>query len=114
MSCVRPEAAFDPLYSSWYAFWQDVHAPVIEREARLAAELGVHFRGAVYAVEVKKLAYYRKSPKAYAQICGYMDRLGLAEGWLVVFDPDLTKPWNEKIASEDLPLNGKTVHLVRC
>ena len=36
-----PEAAFDPLYSSWYAFWQDVHAPVIEQEARLAAELGM-------------------------------------------------------------------------
>ena len=36
-----PEAAFDPLYSSWYAFWQDVHAPVIEKEARLAAELGM-------------------------------------------------------------------------
>ena len=29
-----PEAAFDPLYSSWYAFWQDIHAPVIEEEAR--------------------------------------------------------------------------------
>ena len=36
-----PEAAFDPLYSSWYAFWQDVHAPVIEEEARLAAALGM-------------------------------------------------------------------------
>lgn len=36
-----PEAAFDPLYSSWYAFWQDVHAPVIEEEARLAADLGM-------------------------------------------------------------------------
>ena len=23
--CRVPEAAFDPLYSSWYAFWQDVH-----------------------------------------------------------------------------------------
>ena len=90
----------------------------IVREMALGSErldLGVHFRGAVYAVEVKKLAYYRKSPeKAYAQICGYMDRLGLAEGWLVVFDSDLTKPWDEKIASEDLSLDGKTVHLVRC
>ena len=90
----------------------------IVREMALGSErldLGVHFRGAVYAVEVKKLAYYRKSPeKAYAQICGYMDRLGLVEGWLVVFDPDLTKPWDEKIASENLSLNGKTVHLVMC
>ena len=36
-----PDAAFDPLYSSWYAFWQDVHAPVIEKEAALAAQLGM-------------------------------------------------------------------------
>lgn len=36
-----PEAAFEPLYSSWYAFWQDVHATDIEREARLAADLGM-------------------------------------------------------------------------
>ena len=90
----------------------------IVREMALGSErldLGVHFRGAVYAVEVKKLAYYQKSPeKAYAQICGYMDRLGLVEGWLVVFDPDLSKPWDEKISSEDISADGKTIHLVRC
>ena len=36
-----PEAAFDPLYSSWYAYWQDVHAADLEREAKLAAALGM-------------------------------------------------------------------------
>ena len=90
----------------------------IVREMALGSErldLGVHFRGAVYAVEVKTLAYYEKShEKAYGQVCRYMDRLGVAEGWLVVFDPDLTKDWNAKIASEDIALGGKTVHLVRC
>ena len=90
----------------------------IVREMALGSErldLGVHFRGAKYAVEVKKLAYYQKSPeKAYRQIVGYMDRLGVSEGWLVVFDPDLTKPWDDKISSEDLPADGKTIHLIRC
>ena len=42
------------------------------------------------------------------------DRLGRSEGWLVVADPDLTKPWDGKISSEDIPLDGKTIHLVRC
>ena len=37
-----------------------------------------------------------------------------AEGWLVVFDPDLTKPWDDKISSEDIVQDGKTIHLVRC
>ena len=36
-----PEAAKDPLYSTWYAFWQDVHADVLEREAPIAASLGM-------------------------------------------------------------------------
>ena len=36
-----PEAARDPLYSTWYAYWQDVHAGELEREAALAASLGM-------------------------------------------------------------------------
>ena len=78
-------------------------------------DLGVHFRGAVYAVEVKTRALYEKShEKAHRQVLGYMDRLGVAEGWLVVVDADLTKPWEEKISSEDIQLDGKAIHVVRC
>ena len=36
-----PESAFDPLYSTWYAFLQDVHADELETEAKLAAEIGM-------------------------------------------------------------------------
>lgn len=36
-----PESAFDPLYSTWYAYLQDVHAGELEDEARLAAALGM-------------------------------------------------------------------------
>ena len=43
-----------------------------------------------------------------------MDRLGQSEGWLVVFDPDFTKPWDEKIATQHLDRAGKTIHLIRC
>ena len=43
-----------------------------------------------------------------------MDRLGVPEGWLVVFDPDLTKPWEGKISSADIFQDGKAVHVIRC
>jgi len=80
-----------------------------------AMDLGVLFRGAKYAVECKKTVYYAKShAKAYDQVCGYMDRLGVDEGWLVVFDADLSKPWEGKIFSEDVAWNGKTVHVIGC
>ena len=36
-----PEAAFDPLYSTWYAYLQDVHDGELETEAKLAASLGM-------------------------------------------------------------------------
>ena len=90
----------------------------IVREMALGSErldLGVHFRKAVYAVEVKTTALYEKShEKAHAQVVRYMDRLGVNEGWLVVADSDLTKPWDDKISSEDILQDGKTIHLVRC
>ena len=90
----------------------------IVREMALGSErldLGVHFRGVVYAVEVKKLAYYVKSPeKAHAQVLRYMDRLGVSEGWLVVADSDLSKPWEGKISTVDIREGDKTIHLVRC
>ena len=42
------------------------------------------------------------------------DGSGVGEGWLVVFDPDLTKSWDGKIYSLDIPWKGKTVHVIGC
>lgn len=36
-----PESTFDPLYSTWYAFWDRPDAKTLEREAVLAAEIGM-------------------------------------------------------------------------
>ena len=36
-----PEAAYDPLYSTWYAYLQDVHDKALETEARHAAAVGM-------------------------------------------------------------------------
>ena len=78
-------------------------------------DLGVVFGNEKYAVEVKTAALYAKSPeKAHAQVLKYMDGLGVSEGWLVVADPDVTKPWDGKISTADMSFGDKTVHLVRC
>ncbi len=39
--CVAPEAAFDPLYSSWYCFHQNLFAKDVEAECAIAAKLGM-------------------------------------------------------------------------
>ena len=36
-----PEVAYEPLYSTWYAYLQDVHAAELEKEAHFAAALGM-------------------------------------------------------------------------
>ena len=80
-----------------------------------ALDLGVLFRGAKYAVEVKLRYLWDRNPdKALAQVRGYTDRLGVEEGWLVVFDPDMSKPWGEKIAHEDRAVDGKPIHVFYC
>ena len=90
----------------------------IVREMALGSgrlDLGVHFRGAVYAVEVKTRPLYEKShEKAYVQMAKYIDRLGVPEGWLVVVDSDLTKSWDGKISNEDVVFEGKEIHVVSC
>ena len=39
--CRPPEAAYDPIYSSWYAFHQNVFAKDIEEECAIAAKMGM-------------------------------------------------------------------------
>ena len=52
--------------------------------------------------------------KALQQVRRYTDHLGVEEGWLVVFDPDMAKSWDEKISHEDRVVDGKTIHLFFC
>ena len=40
-TAAAPDAAYDPLYSTWYAYLQDVCAEELEREAVIAASLGM-------------------------------------------------------------------------
>ena len=40
-TAAAPESAYDPLYSTWYAYLQDVYAEELEKEAELAASLGM-------------------------------------------------------------------------
>jgi hypothetical protein len=77
-------------------------------------DICVHYAGKAYPLEVK-LASSKAIREGLEQINRYMDSCGAAEGWLVIFDRDKSKSWDEKIswATEKLP-SGKTAHLVGC
>ena len=86
----------------------------IAREMALGSkrlDLCVEFGKFRYAVELKMRRNF--SPKqSPAQLAGYLDSLGLSEGWMAVFDDDKSKPWDEKIFLRDEVVDGKTIHIV--
>ena len=86
----------------------------INREMALGSgrlDLCVEYRDKRYAVEVKTSKNF-KGEESYKQLLGYLDKLGLAEGWMPIFDPDSAKPWEEKLYTRDVSLDGKTLHIV--
>ena len=74
-------------------------------------DLCVEFRGARYAIEVKTSANFQGA-KSYAQCAKYLDSLGLAEGWMPIFEKSKDKSWDEKIYSRDETVDGKTIHVI--
>ncbi len=47
-----------------------------------------------------------------AQLCGYLDQLGLDEGWMLVFDQRPGRSWEQRLWREELQVQGKRLHLV--
>ena len=67
-----------------------------------------------YVLELKILRRNDTREKAVEQISGYLDQLGLNEGWLVMFNPNPELNWDQKITWDDLDYNGRIIHVVGC
>ena len=86
----------------------------ISREMALGSgrlDLCVEYRGHRYAVEVKTAKNFAGST-SYEQLVSYLDKLGLQEGWMPIFDEDKSKSWESKLYVRDEIYNGKTIHVV--
>ncbi|MCX6878969.1 MAG: hypothetical protein NTW21_34945 [Verrucomicrobia bacterium] len=78
---------------------------------RQRLDLLVRWQGSRYPLELKMKEQYRPDT-AHAQMFGYLDRLGLTEGWLAVFDRDPSVSWDTKLTWRTIGFEGKTLHLV--
>ncbi|MEI7899003.1 MAG: ATP-binding protein [bacterium] len=78
---------------------------------RQRIDLLVCWQGSRYALELKMKNQYRPEA-AHAQLFGYLDRMGLTEGWLAVFDRDPAVSWETKLTWQTLVSEGKTLHVV--
>ena len=78
---------------------------------RQRLDLLVCWQGNRYALELKMKEQYRPDT-AHAQLFGYLDRLGLTEGWMAIFDRDPAVSWDTKLTWRTIAFEGKTLHLV--
>ncbi|MEM9453474.1 MAG: ATP-binding protein [Myxococcota bacterium] len=89
----------------------------IEREyglGRGALDLLVLWRGQRYAIEVKVRRDTTTEQRALDQVTGYLERLGLSEGWMVLFDLRSTRPWDERLFTRPVEHRGRRVQVVGC
>jgi hypothetical protein len=102
-----------------YAFLQRVlngGADFIQREyglGRSFVDICVSYKDIRYPVELK-VKGVKSREDSIAQVLGYMDKCGSSVGWLVVFDRDCSKSWDEIIFWETFDRDGRIVHLVGC
>jgi hypothetical protein len=90
----------------------------VHREAAAGTrrvDIFVEYNGQKYPLELKILQSEDSRKESLAQIRDYMDKLGADVGWLVIFDRDTEKSWDEKIFTlEDEAEDGKRVTVVGC
>jgi hypothetical protein len=88
----------------------------IDREMGMGntkCDICVTYKGLFYPLELK-IKKNMTLKDSCAQLYGYMDKSGAPVGWLVVFDMNFKKLWDDKISWEEIDYLGKTIHLVGC
>jgi len=81
---------------------------------RGALDLVVEWQGLRHAIEVKLRRGTSTEERALDQVATYLEKLGLDEGWLVMFDLRTTKSWAERLTTRQVEHRGKRVHVVGC
>ena len=89
----------------------------VQREyglGRRALDLLVEWGERRHAIEIKVRRDTETEDEALRQVADYLDRLGLDEGWLVMFDLRKTLPWSARLTTRTVPVDGRQIHLVGC
>ncbi|MGE0082865.1 MAG: AAA-like domain-containing protein [Desulfococcaceae bacterium] len=77
-------------------------------------DLCIHYENQRYPVEIKIRRDKNTLEEGKKQLSGYMDTLGCAEGWLVMFDRRKKTPWKTKLFWKTSAYEHRTVHAVGC
>jgi hypothetical protein len=78
------------------------------------ADLCIIHSGQKYPLELKILQNEKSRADSISQILGYMDQVGSDTGWLVIFDRDAKKSWEDKIYMKEESVKGKRIVIAGC
>jgi hypothetical protein len=67
-----------------------------------------------HAIEVKLRRDRTTEGKGVKQLCGYLEALGLTEGWLVLFDLRKGRSWRERIFTRTRRAGGYRIRIIGC
>ena len=81
---------------------------------RGALDLLVTWKGERHVIEVKLRRDTETEARALDQVAGYLDTLGEASGWLVMFDLRKTTSWGDKLFVREVEHGGKRIWIVGC
>jgi hypothetical protein len=87
----------------------------VKREYALdrgSVDIAVLYKDKKYLIEIKLEYYY--SEDSLSQLAGYLDAAGEKEGWLVVFDRNKSKTWEDKIYIERKEFQNKVINIFGC
>lgn len=77
-------------------------------------DVTIHHAGDIYAFELKRVTGHDSlqtiREEGIEQMVGYLDRLGISEGWLMIFD-ERPLSWDQKLWREDVEVAGRRLHL---
>jgi hypothetical protein len=89
----------------------------VEREyglGRGALDLMIFWRAERHAIEVKIRRDTETEAEALEQVAGCLDRAGLGEGWLVMFDLRKDVPWADRLFLREVEHTAKQIRVVGC
>jgi hypothetical protein len=79
---------------------------------RGAVDLVVGWHGEQHVIELKLRRDTETEVEAFEQVAGYLDTLGLDQGWLVLFDLRKGVAWEDKLFVREVECSGKTIRVV--
>jgi hypothetical protein len=78
------------------------------------ADLCLVYDGRKYPIELKIMRNAKSLSDGMTQTAEYADKVGSNAGWLIIFDRDTNKSWDEKIYMKKENVNGKEITVAGC